>query len=136
MKNDFLSLIIIATFICITIFSAIKQVFFCKEVTVNIIQGSICIYLLIGLLWAIIFLINITLVPNSFHGIDDVNWLNNFPKAIYFSFVTLTSTGYGDITPILPIVRFFSYIEAIISQFYITILVSSLVAIKVSDLSK
>lgn len=52
----------------------------------------------------------------------------NFSDAAYFSFVTLTTLGYGDILPITPIAKVFAYLEAIIGVFYMAIVVSSLVS--------
>ena len=51
--------------------------------------------------------------------------IDNF---LYFSFVTLTTAGYGDITPLNPIIRTLAYLEMITGQFYMAILVSGLVA--------
>ena len=46
---------------------------------------------------------------------------------IYFSFVTLTTLGYGDITPLLPVPRFFVYMESVVGQLYLAVLVASLI---------
>lgn len=60
-------------------------------------------------------------------------WFELMPNYIYFSFVTLTTLGYGEITPTLPITRFLVYSEAIIGQFYMAILVASLVGTHLSE---
>ena len=46
---------------------------------------------------------------------------------LYYSFVTLTTLGYGDITPVHPVARMLSYLEAVIGQLYLAVLVASLV---------
>ncbi|WP_017222862.1 potassium channel family protein [Moritella dasanensis] len=108
--------------------TALKQVMQSEYVSKNQIIGSICVYLLIGVSWAIIYLIQIELFPQAFNGIEAKPWLDNMFEAIYFSFITLTTVGYGDISPALPIPRFFVFIESILGSFYLAIMVASLVS--------
>jgi len=54
------------------------------------------------------------------------------PSLVYFSFVTLTTVGYGDITPVHPIVRSLSNLEALVGQLYPAILIGRLVAMELS----
>jgi hypothetical protein len=108
--------------------TALKQVMLSEYVSKNQIVGSICVYLLIGVSWAIIYLIQIELFPQAFNGIEAEPWLDNLFEAIYFSFITLTTLGYGDISPALPIPRFFVFIESILGSFYLAIMVASLVS--------
>ncbi|MDB4410029.1 potassium channel family protein, partial [Gammaproteobacteria bacterium] len=60
-------------------------------------------------------------------------WLENYTSAIYFSFVTITTLGYGDISPVLPLARFLVIMEAIVGVFYMAILVASLIGVRMSD---
>lgn len=108
--------------------TALKQVTLSEYVSKNQIIGSICVYLLIGVTWAIIYLIQIELFPQAFNGIEAKPWLDNLFSVVYFSFITLTTLGYGDITPALPIPRFFVFIESILGSFYLAIMVASLVS--------
>ncbi|GIC78227.1 ion channel [Moritella sp. F3] len=108
--------------------TALKQVMLSEYVSKNQIIGSICVYLLIGVTWAIIYLIQIELFPQAFNGIEAKPWLDNLFSVVYFSFITLTTLGYGDITPALPIPRFFVFIESILGSFYLAIMVASLVS--------
>lgn len=108
--------------------TALKQVMQSEYVSKNQIIGSICVYLLIGVSWAIIYLIQIELFPQAFNGIEAKPWLDNMFEAIYFSFITLTTVGYGDISPTLPIPKFFVFIESILGSFYLAIMVASLVS--------
>ena len=57
-----------------------------------------------------------------------------FDNLLYYSFVTLASLGYGDITPMFPLARTFAYMEAIVGQLYIAIMLAGLVALYMSDL--
>jgi hypothetical protein len=63
----------------------------------------------------------------AFNGIERENWSDNFSNAAYFSFVTMTSLGYGDISPALPLTRALAYLQAIVGAFYMAIVVASLI---------
>ncbi len=117
-------------------YSALRQVMLTKEITINQIVGSICIYLLFGLSWAIIYLIQIELFLTAFNGMEQKPWLENLFESIYFSFITLTTVGYGDISPALPVPRFFVFVESILGSFYLAIMVASLVSSRLSQLGR
>lgn len=117
-------------------YSALKQVVVSNGVTTNHIVGSICIYLLLGMAWATIYLLILELIPNSFNGLEAKPWLSNLFNALYFSFITLTTVGYGDISPAVPVAQFFVFMEAIIGSFYIAIMVASLVSMRLSQAIK
>ena len=70
--------------------------------------------------------------PDSFSGIATTDWQENFLHMVYFSFITLTTLGYGDIAAALPVSRFFDYLEAIVGRFYLAILVASLIGMRLS----
>jgi hypothetical protein len=55
------------------------------------------------------------------------------PVLIYYSFVTLTTAGFGDITPVAPSARTLSWLEAMVGQFYIAVLVASLVGLRLAQ---
>ena len=109
------------------------QVLFTGGITSNDIVGAICIYMMLGLIWAILYLFLAEIVPGAFNGLPQAPWLDNFSTAIYFSFVTITTLGYGDISPAMPLARFLVYMEAIVGVFYMAILVASLIGVRMSD---
>jgi len=117
-------------------------IFKAKRVTTNLIFGSICIYLLIGLEWSFIYSLMEILNPGSFQV--DTPGFGEFLsdrqsltiRFVYFSFITLTTLGYGDITPVTPPAQFIALIEAITGQFYLTILVARLVGMHLFAASK
>ncbi|WP_045405364.1 potassium channel family protein [Vibrio jasicida] len=115
------------------IYSALKQVVLTKSVTTNHIIGSICIYLLLGLAWAVIYLLVLEFFPSSFTGLEAKPWLSNLFNTLYFSFITLTTVGYGDISPTVPVAQFFVFFEAIVGSFYLAIMVASLVSIRLAQ---
>ena len=101
------------------------------EITSDVIMGAICVYFLIGLAWAFIFFTLELFQPGSFQmpqgqGID----LSHFS---YYSYVTLTTLGYGDITPISTQARSLALLEAIMGQLYLAILVARLVGIHIAQ---
>ena len=113
---------------------AFEQVLFTPgPVDSNRLLGAISIYLLLGLIWTVVYLGILEFDPEAFHGSGGGPWLESFPEFVYFSFVSLTTLGYGDISPATPIARFVVYLEAILGQFYLAIMVASLVGIGISD---
>ncbi len=130
---SYVTLAAVLVFLCSHIHSALKQVMLVKVVTKNHIVGSICIYFLIGLAWAMLYLLVIEMFPMAFNGIEVKPWLNNLFNALYFSFITLTTVGYGDISPSLPIAQFFVFLESIVGSFYLAIMVASLVSIRLTQ---
>lgn len=96
-------------------------------VDVNIIVGSVALYLLLGLIWSIFYTILLEFSPDAFRGIDAGLWYDNLPATTYFSFVTLTTLGYGDISPATPIAEVIVILEAVTGMFYLAIIVASLI---------
>ena len=120
-------------FLLVAVWCAAIQVFEGTAITRNRLLGSICLYLLLGVAWAIAYTVIEMLCPGSFQGFKpqmgqgwDSDWL-------YFSFVTMSTVGYGDISPITPIARMLAYLQAVFGLFYIAILVAGLVGTYVSN---
>ena len=132
---DVLHILILIGFYLYASYAAARQVLFTGPIDWNKIVGAICIYLLMGLIWAMSYLLIAQTVPGAFNGLEQVPWHDNFSDAAYYSFVTLTTLGYGDISPVAPIARFLVYMEAIFGVFYMAILVASLIGIKASVMS-
>ena len=106
------------------------------KVTSNMIVGSIAAYLQLGLIWSFIYLILLTINPHSFSGIEFIHWAHSFPEIAYFSFITLTTLGYGDILPATNMARFFTYTEVIVGVFYMAIIVSTIVSARMNEYQK
>lgn len=102
-----------------------------KQITKDEIIGAICVYLLIGVVWGTLFAFMESLSPGSFyvdptrHGTTVVGWTD----FLYYSFVTLTTTGYGDITPISPVVQSLAILESSFGVLYVAVLVARLVGL-------
>ena len=127
-----LHLLVLILFYLWATWLAAKQVLFSGPIDGHKIVGAICIYLLMGLIWALLYLFIAQTIPDAFNGLEQLVWYDNFADVAYFSFVTLTTLGYGDISPIIPIARFLVYMEAIVGVFYMAILVASLIGIRAS----
>ncbi|WP_133407176.1 ion channel [Parashewanella tropica] len=108
-----------------------EAVFKAKRITGDIIAGSICIYLLLGFLWSFIYILCDLFLPNSFTM--KPNSIESQYNYFYFSFVTLTSLGYGDISPNNPFSETFAMLEAVVGQIYLTVMVAWLVGVHVSQ---
>jgi len=114
-------------FLFASVFVAFKSVFFSTEITLNQLVGASCIYLLLGIIWAILYSNLFFISPNSFSGLSDISTKLHFPEFMYYSYVTLTTLGFGDITPISPVAKTLSFMQAIVGQLYLTIMVAGLV---------
>ena len=124
------ALLILVTFLLIFVSAfklSVRQILFEGRVDANKIIGSLSLYLLIGLIWTILYLILLTFDPLAFHGIEMNGWRTLFSRMAYYSFVTLTTLGYGDITPADHVAEFLAYMEAVTGVFYMAIFVSSLI---------
>ena len=101
-----------------------------EKITGDTIAGAISIYLLIGFAFAFAYLLMEQMHPGSFYFNIDIkpNGLN-LMDYVYFSFVTMTTMGYGDITPVTPTLQSLAYFEALIGSIYIVVFIARLVSI-------
>jgi voltage-gated potassium channel len=107
--------------------SAAQRVLLKGDVTGNRIVGAIAVYILLGLIWSTLYLIVLEFSPTAFTGMEYQLWEDNFSQSTYFSYVTLTTLGYGDISPAEPISRVLVYLEAMVGTFYMAVVIASLI---------
>lgn len=101
------------------------------EITRHRVLGAIALYLGLGMLFANAYRLSWELVPGSLANISPDTLVSQaYSSMLYFSFVTLTTVGYGDITPVQPFVRALSNLEAIIGQLYPATLLARLVTLQ------
>ena len=105
-----------------------REVFRRGRVTRHTVRGGLCLYLLIGLIWALGFAIIESLSPGAFRHEEVVGREGAIQLFVYYSLVTLSTLGYGDVVPIHPLARSLAAIEAIVGQLYIAVFVATLVA--------
>lgn len=115
---------LLALFLFSVTISLITHVATSKEVSVNIIFSAINGYLLLGIIGGIGLLIVDVYTPNRILSNVDSNAMGSY---MYFSFVTLTTLGYGDLTPVVAGSRVVSMLLSISGQLYIAILIAMLV---------
>ena len=123
-------------FICcgLLVIIILSMVFREAHITLNHVLGAVAAYLLLGLMWAFLYQAVALLSPEAFKrasivGVDSINALQK--DLIYYSFVTITTVGYGDIVPVHPFARMLAMIEALIGQLFPAILLARLVAIEI-----
>ncbi len=114
-----------AIYLGVAVFLILRDVLFCQRITADTIRGGICVYFLIGFVWALLYGIVASFDPQAFS--QPLIEAESYSKVIYFSFVTLTTLGYGDIIPLSPLATMLTNLEAIIGQMYPAILISILV---------
>jgi len=127
---EYFYLVLLLTFFMAAAWLVGSQVLLTGYVDANIIVGSIALYFLIGFIFAMFYTILLQFSPDALKGIETGLWYDNLPTAIYFSFVTLTTLGYGDISPITPIAEIIVILEAVTGMFYLAIVVASLISTK------
>ncbi len=103
--------------------------------------GAVCGYLLLGIIWSLLYLAVETTSQGSFSvpaqaAADTANVQPSRGDLSYYSFITLTTVGYGDITPTKPLVRTLAWMEAVAGQFYLAVLVAGLVGYKVAQAAR
>jgi voltage-gated potassium channel len=104
-----------------------SQVLLTGEVDLNVIVGSVALYLLIGYIYALFYTILLEFSPNALNGVDAGFWYDNLSITTYFSFVTLTTLGYGDISPSTSVAQVIVILEAVTGMFYLAVIVASLI---------
>ncbi|MDE1462316.1 ion channel [Spartinivicinus poritis] len=119
-------------FFLYVIFELIKIIFSASVVTRNIIYGAMSIYLLLGIMWAFVYALLDLLIIDAFGG-SSYQSAHDLSQFIYFSYVTLTTLGYGDMMPLAGPVQSIAAMEAITGQFFLTILVARLVGMHISQ---
>ena len=119
-------------FFAIVIYHLLRFIYGQQEVQLELVIAAIVVYLLIAAMWSYFYAVLETMHPGSFHFPDTASghMQNRF---IYFSFVTITTLGYGDITPTTGFAASLSVAEAVVGQLYITVQVAWLVGIHVAS---
>ncbi len=105
-----------------------------KEVTGETISLSISIYLLLGMTWTVLYVVLYYANPHAFAfgTAPELSASKIFPVMLYFSLTTISTVGFGDITPVSLQARYAAVAEAITGQFYLAILVARLVGLYMS----
>jgi voltage-gated potassium channel len=130
-------------FFSFTAGTILSHVLKAERVTFDKICAALCSYLLLGLIFAILYSLLEFLNPGTFlaggevipQGDPRAFYGAGMGQAIYFSFTTLTTLGYGDIAGATPLAKNLSVLEALIGQIYLVVLVARLVGMEISHSS-
>jgi hypothetical protein len=119
-----LALLVLAVAVGTNVFGAGRAV-------VDRITGAVVLYLLIGLVWAVAYGILDKHLPSAFTGAGSGEGEGDYglQRWVYFSFVTLTTVGYGDISPVARAARSLAMLEALIGQLYPAVILARLVSL-------
>lgn len=136
-QNLILPVLTQSFYILFVIFSTgllVIRVFSEKSITADTIGGGISIYLLTGLLWSFFFQLINTIDSHAFI----VNSADNKIKDLflYFSFNTITTMGFGDISPTNQLAMVLASLEALWGQIYLTVFIARLVGLHIAPKSK
>ena len=133
-QPDLLSVVIRGSgvlFIGYVVLEFLRFILRAPRVDFEVLCAGIATYLMLGLFWSLTYILVDRLVPNSFVftvGPVSSRSMNNF-NALYFSFTTLSTVGYGDIVPVSGIARMLAMVEAVFGMFYVTLLIARLVSL-------
>jgi len=118
-----------ALFLFFAITLLIMKIFSEKVISGETIKGSIAVYFLMGFLWAYLYVILVMLSPGA---ISFPLGSTEFSRITYFSFTTLTTLGYGDVTPVSWMARNLTILESTFGQLYVAVLIARLVGLHIA----
>jgi hypothetical protein len=106
------------------------------SVNTEVLSASISAYLMLGLLWTVAYWLVAQVTPNAFAFNTGTKETMAGFNAFYFSFITLSTVGYGDITPVSKVARMLAAMEAMTGLLYVAVLIARLVALYSSPKSE
>jgi len=120
-----------------TVFVVLEFLIQVTKVDTDTIYASICVYLLMSIAWAFWYSVLYFLEPGSFSEGHDLATFGQraMPGELYYSLVTLTTLGYGDVAPLTTAARMSAALEAVFGQIYVIVLVARLVGLNVSQVA-
>jgi voltage-gated potassium channel Kch len=134
----------VITVLCYTLFfglmtvTIVGNIWRVRAVTLDTIFGSVCAYLVLGMTWAMGCILIGIFVPGSYAAggqpivFGGPGGKEVYADFIYYSFVTLTTLGYGDMIPLSPPARSLAALEAVVGQMFIAVLVARLVGMQIA----
>lgn len=134
----------VVCFLALPMYLIARSIFLSQRVTADTIKGGICVYVLLGSLWTNLYEIVMVLDPLAFRfprslsasEVTELLQTGGMTELVYFSFMTLTTTGYGDITPSMALTRILASLEAIIGVMFPSIFIARLVGLYTHDRGK
>ncbi len=134
---DGIGALLLAGFLTFTATQILRYIVRARRVTAELIFGAVSVYLMMGVGGALLFAVLDLWSPGSLQmpsgagsAVDDAT---RFSAVAYYSFVTLTTLGYGDITPVSRLARSLSTMEAVMGQLYLAVLVARVVGLQIAQ---
>ena len=125
-----------ALFVALICVGILWHILLQKRVDADTIMGGVCVYILLGMMWAFLYPILEYLDPGSFvsaSGAEDFRHPDAvFTSLWYFSYTTLTTMGYGDIVPVTEMSRGLAVVEAVVGQMYVIVFIARLLGLHVA----
>ena len=134
-ETHWFAVLSVGAFLSYVVIVVYRQSVFAKcKMTADRVAGAVAVYLLVGLLWALIYGIISATDPGAFKGIEsfDLGESGAQQDFIYFSFVTLTTLGYGDMSPVAPAAKTLAWFEAVFGQLYLGVTIARLVSLEIA----
>lgn len=124
------SLLLGVAVLSVVIFHLLRFILRAPRVDSEVLSAGIATYLMLALVWMLLYLFVASLTPSAFVLADSVSKNGAFDgfHALYFSFITLCTVGYGDIVPATPFVRMLAMLESITGVLYMSVLIARLVS--------
>ena len=133
---DWLTAVVTQLFMAMVMVAVFWDVIRSRRVTVDVIFGSVAVYLLFGVVMAMALQLANAIDPGSVIAAvtaENTQQGRHFDEFLYFSFITLTSVGFGDLAPLGPIARSLAVFEGVVGQLYMAILIARIVGIHVAQ---
>lgn len=127
-------------FLAFVIVVLLHLLFTTDYVTTDVIYAALAVYFLVGVFYGLIFTLIECFFPGSFslpQVVENETFYGAYGEdLIYFSFITLTTSGYGDIVPLSQPAKFLCILEAITGQLYLTVMIARLIGMHISQLKQ
>lgn len=125
---------LLSIYLCLLVYFFITELKQATKVTLQVLVATLCLYLIIGLFWGSLYALVYEVNPAAYGGtlLETIEG-NKYTVFVYFSMVTLTTLGYGDITPQTQGAASLCQMEAIIGQFFTAVVIAWLVGNYISE---
>jgi len=123
---DIVRLSLLVLFFCFITYYLVKYMKNSRKVNINVIMAAVNIYLLVGIISGSLAFLFYKILPGAYN-LPDYIAEPTFVNFNYYSFITMSTVGYGDITPRLPQTQTLAYLTAITGQLYVAIIIAFLV---------
>jgi hypothetical protein len=104
----------------------VRDIIKTRLVTVHTLMAAMCLYLLIGIIFALLYDAVGAVTPGGYFGSPKLGTITN---ALFFSFTTLTTVGYGNLVPATPFGQSLAMVEAVLGQIFLIVVVARLVSL-------